>query len=446
MKKKIFAFLLSGMMLMGMMPVTAMADTSHTHSVGQDNSQNETWIAISSLDGITQDGSYYLTQPVTLNTTWICDYNVKLCLNGNSITCDASDSDTIVINNDKTFILTDCQENAGSVTHSESKTGRGICNNGTFYMYGGNISGNAVTGPKYSSEYGKEYKGGGVYNSGTFYMYKGTISSNSVKVNANADEGNYSYGYDYGYGYDRYYSQFNGGGVYNDGSFTMSGGCILNNDADNDYGGGVYNRNRCELSGSALIFNNNARLGGGIYNSGSFTMSGGSINENHSGGAGGGVLNYTSGTFTMTGGLISGNATERSGAGVCSWEGQFIMSDNAVISHNVSTDTYGGGGGVFNFNGTFTMNGGSINNNKAPKGGGGVENYAENNYKIIFTMNGGTISGNEAGKLGGGIWHHVYHINSSDNAEGLFVMNGGTVSRNSLTDTSSGKGGGVYIQ
>lgn len=76
----------------------------------------------------------------------------------------------------------------------------------------------------------------------------------------------------------------------------------------------------------------------------------GSINENHSGGAGGGVLNYTSGTFTMTGGLISGNATERSGAGVCNWEGQFIMSDNAVISHNVSTDTYGGGGGVFNFN------------------------------------------------------------------------------------------------
>jgi hypothetical protein len=77
-------------------------------------------------------------------------------------------------------------------------------------MYGGNISGNAVTGSQYSSEYGKEYKGGGVYNSGTFYMYKGTISGNSVKVNANADEGNYSYGYDYGYGYDRYYSQFNG--------------------------------------------------------------------------------------------------------------------------------------------------------------------------------------------------------------------------------------------
>ena len=443
MKKKIFAFLLSGMMLMGMMPITAMADTSHTHSVGQDNSQNETWIAISGLDGITQDGSYYLTQPVTLNTTWICDYNVKLCLNGNSITCDASDSDTIVINNDKTFILTDCQENAGRITHSESKTGRGICNNGTFYMYGGNIFGNTVTGSQYSSEYGKEYEGGGVYNYDTFYMYGGAISGNSVKVSANSDEGNYDYGYDYGYGNNRYYNYFNGGGVYNNGTFVMTGGVISDNHADNDYGGGVYNNRSFELTGSAVISQNNARLGGGIYNNSEFRMYAGSIMNNHSGGAGGGVSNEENGTFTMIGGKISGNSTERSGGGVCNYVGTFTMSGDTVISDNLSTDEYGGGGGVYNFNGTFTMDGGSINNNKAPKGGGGVENYAENYYKIKFTMNGGTISGNEAGKLGGGIWHHVYHINSSDNAEGLLVMNGGTVSQNRLTDTS-GKGGGVY--
>ena len=425
---------------------------SHTHCVCGTNKLvagnhathgKNTWTCVSSLSEITEDGYYYLTQSVNLDTTWECKYNVNLCLNGNNITCNASDSDVIVIDSGKAFTLTDCQENAGIITHSESKTGRGICNNGTFYMYGGNIVGNAVTGSQYSSEYGKEYKGGGVYNYDTFYMYGGAISGNSVKVSANSDEGNYDYGYDYGYGNNRYYNYFNGGGVYNNGIFVMTGGVISDNHADNDYGGGVYNNSSFGLTGSAVISKNNARLGGGIYNSGSFTMSGGNIKENHSGGAGGGVLNYTSGTFTMTGGLISGNGTERSGAGVCNWEGQFIMSDNAVISDNLSTDEYGGGGGVFNFNGTFTMNGGSINNNKALKGGGGVENYAENNYKIIFTMNGGTISGNEAGKLGGGIWHRVYHINSSDNAEGLFVMNGGTVSQNRLTDTS-GKGGGVY--
>ncbi len=439
MKRKIFTFLLSGMMLMGMMPATALADTAHTHSVeGQDNGSNVTWTEISSLSEINSDGSYYLTQPVVLDTTWECNYNVNLCLNGNSITC-STDGDVIVIEYGKTFALTDCQNNAGNITHSEGLTGRGIYNKGSFYMYSGNISGNTVTGPQYSNEYGKEYKGGGVYNSGTFYMYNGTISDNSVNVKANADEGNYDYGYDY----SRYYSYFNGGGVYNGGIFNMLGGIISDNHADNDYGGGVYNSSIFELSGNAVISSNNARMGGGLYNSGGFNMSGGNIKENHSGGAGGGVLNQTSGTFTMTGGLISGNSTERSGAGVCNWEGKFIMSDNAVISDNASTDTYGGGGGVYNFNGTFTMNGGSINNNKAPRGGGGVENYAENYHKIQFTMNGGTVSGNEAGSLGGGIWHHVYHINSSDNAEGVFIMNGGTVSQNRLTDTS-GKGGGVY--
>ena len=129
---------------------------------------NITWNGVSSLSDITQDGSYYLTKPVTLKATWTCDYNVNLCLNGNSITCDASNSDTIVINKDKTFILTDCQENAGKITHGESKTGRGIYNyRGTFQMYEGTISGNTGT------------YGGGVNSTwGKFNMYGGTITGN----------------------------------------------------------------------------------------------------------------------------------------------------------------------------------------------------------------------------------------------------------------------------
>ena len=375
--------------------VTAEAHTQHcvcgTNDLAAGNHtthENITWKGVSRLSDITQDGSYYLTQPVTLDTTWTCDYNVNLCLNGNNITCNASDNDVIVIDYGKTFTLTDCQGNAGRITHSESKTGRGICNNGTFYMYGGNISGNAVTGSQYSSEYGKEYKGGGVYNSGTFYMYKGTISGNSVKVNANADEGNY------GYGYDRYYSQFNGGGVYNDGRFVMTGGIISDNHADSDYGGGVYNNSNFELTGSAEISSNSAGMGGGVYNNRIFRMyAGSSIMNNHSGGAGGGVSNEENGTFTMIGGKISGNSTERSGGGVCNYVGTFTMSGDAVISDNSSSETYGSGGGVYNFNGTFTMENGTISNNKTLYGGGGVYNYAETKHKVQFTMNGGTISG-----------------------------------------------------
>lgn len=422
----------------------------HAHCVcGTDDLSNaahshvqKKWTGISALSEITSNGNYYLKQDVSINDTWTCDYNVNLCLNGKSIICSASDCNVITITGGKAFSLTDCQENAGTIKHSENITGRGIYNDkSSFYMYGGNISNNIVTGPQYSNGYERTvYKGGGVYNTGIFEMYGGNISGNVVKAAAGSDEGNNGFGY----GYDRIYNFFNGAGVYNEGNIFMSGGVISNNSADEDYGGGVYNTNLLNLSGNAVISGNKARQGGGIYNVGKLIMSGGNIKENHSGGAGGGVANEErSATFTMTGGTICGNSTERSGGGVCNYVGTFIMSDQAVISDNYSTDSYGHGGGVYNFNGTFTMNGGAVINNKTRYSGGGVANYAENSYKITFTMNGGIISGNEAGSLGGGVWHHVYHINDNDDAAGLFVMNGGTVSKNTLSG-SSHKGGGVY--
>ena len=210
---------------------------------------NITWNGVSSLSDITQDGSYYLTKPVTLKATWTCDYNVNLCLNGNSITCDASNSDTIVINKDKTFILTDCQENAGKITHGESKTGRGIYNyGGTFQMYEGTISGNTGT------------YGGGVNSTwGKFNMYGGTITGN---IGSTVADGS-------GYG---------GGGVYNNGSeFNMYGGVISGNNSE-DCGGGVF-----------------------CHNGGSFNMFGGEITDNKSTSDGGGVYFASTGSFNMKG-------------------------------------------------------------------------------------------------------------------------------------------------
>ena len=210
---------------------------------------NITWNGVSSLSDITQDGSYYLTKPVTLKATWTCDYNVNLCLNGNSITCDASNSDTIVINKDKTFILTDCQENAGKITHGESKTGRGIYNyRGTFQMYEGTISGNTGT------------YGGGVNSTwGKFNMYGGTITGNIGSTGA------------YGSGYG-------GGGVYNNGSeFNMYGGVISGNNSE-ECGGGVF-----------------------CHNGGSFNMFGGEITDNKSTSDGGGVYFASTGSFNMKG-------------------------------------------------------------------------------------------------------------------------------------------------
>ncbi|MBO5929187.1 MAG: hypothetical protein J6Q42_04120, partial [Clostridia bacterium] len=61
-------------------------------------------------------------------------------------------------------------------------------------------------------------------------------------------------------------------------------------------------------------------------------------------------------------------------------------------------------------NGTFTMEGGSIEGNTALSKGGGVCNY----YDSTFTMNGGSIAGNTASSDGGGVYN-----------SGTFTMEGG---------------------
>ena len=261
--------------------VTMAANTEHKHCVcgteelsveGHTHDKEQTWKGISNLNDITGEGYYYLTQDVTINSAWKCSNDVALCLNGHSITCNASDSDTIVINSGKTFTLTDCQKTAGKITHGESKTGRGICNNsGTFQMYEGTISGN--TG----------MYGGGIYNnSGTFQMYEGTIAGNT---------GTY------------------GGGVNSTwGKFNMYGGTITGNIGStaaycyNCGGGGVYNNgSECNMYGGVISGNNSEDCGGGVFNGGSFNMFGGEITDNKSTSHGGGVYFASTGSFNMKG-------------------------------------------------------------------------------------------------------------------------------------------------
>ena len=107
--------------------------------------ENEVWVGISDLNQIQSDGCYYLTAPVTLTDQWYCKYNVKLCLNGQTIT-GASGQDDIYIPSQSYISLdiTDCQEPAGKITHNPGENGRGVhvgqyCN---FTMWNGNITGN----------------------------------------------------------------------------------------------------------------------------------------------------------------------------------------------------------------------------------------------------------------------------------------------------------------
>ena len=121
----------------------------------------------------------------------------------------------------------------------------------------------------------------------------------------------------------------NGGGVYlcEQVYFTMTGGSITNNSAEN--GAGIYTNS---TMGGAL--NGNLFNGGGV-------MSGGTISANTASGNGGGI--YLSGTdgFAMAGGTITGNEAEGNGKGVyvasmgsSTGEHSLMMGGSAFIASN----------------------------------------------------------------------------------------------------------------
>ncbi len=98
-----------------------------------------------------------------------------------------------------------------------------------------------------------------------------------------------------------------GGGVYNgtDAEFLLEGGSIADCSCDTN-GGAVYNEGLFTMTGGT-VENNLASVCGGVYVAagGTFKMTGGSICNNTASGMYGGV--YNEGSFIMTGGEITGN-------------------------------------------------------------------------------------------------------------------------------------------
>ena len=251
-----------------------------------------------------------------------------------------------------------------------------------------------------------------------------------------------------------------GGGVYvENGAFTMSGGSICSNIAQQGCGvyvdgrrgsftmtGGEISGNRPPISSSTMVSGYN---GGGVYmKGGMFEMSGGSIADNNAGYNGGGVY-MQGGTFTMSGGSVTNNYAPQNGGGVYMDGGTFTIS-SGEISGNIARYS---GGGVFMYNtgsgdGTFTMSGGEISGNVAyangvdnPRGGGGV--FVSGGYEG-FVMTGGTIISNSVQSSSSAYGGGVCVCGSTTN-----TISGGMISGNFVTTTAGDNvwtfGGGVFV-
>jgi hypothetical protein len=195
----------------------------------------------------------------------------------------------------------------------------------------------------------------------------------------------------------------NGGGVY-----MKVGTLNLQSGARIGYTAGTEAATESSYSNYAM------NCGGGIYmvaNSGAEVniYDGACVSYNYCAGNGAGVFmdgNNTTNqnTFKMYGGKISCNSAGNECGGLFLLYTTKSFMKGGSIEYNKTTAFYGGGAGINLFNGaTFTMSGGSINNNSAHTKGGGVfvRWDGTSGHENCFTMTGGVISGNTAAKGSG---------------------------------------------
>ncbi len=277
------SLLLTLAMLLGLMPIMALADGGHMHYLCGGASCMEAghtkesamveFTAWNYSDKLpTSEGKYYLTKNVTLQGTWSSNVSraeIVLCLNGYNITYTGDgtyDYPVLKVDhgNEGIFAICDCK-GEGVIIHQTGTKGNGVAVlSGTFNLYGGTISGNTgcgvsmmqnnktntstfnMYGGKISGNGNTAIRGGGVSgerDESVFNMTGGTISGNNAKKGI-------------------YQSLGEGGGVYFGGwddssKFVMSGGTITGNSAEANGGGVCYEYGKeFKISGSAKITEN----------------------------------------------------------------------------------------------------------------------------------------------------------------------------------------------
>ncbi|MCP4211455.1 MAG: hypothetical protein GY764_08245, partial [Halieaceae bacterium] len=146
------------------------------------------------------------------------------------------------------------------------------------------------------------------------------------------------------------------------------------------------------------IQNGSTSWGGGIYNDGTLTVTNSALSGNVATSGGGGIYIGGGGTLNVTNGTFSGNSANN-GGGIVSYGGTLTVA-NSTFSSNSSTDS---GGGISSDESLVTVTNSTFSGNSADNDGGGILNSAGTTLK----MTNSTFSGNWASR-GGGIFDLGY--------------------------------------
>jgi len=188
-----------------------------------------------------------------------------------------------------------------------------------------------------------------------------------------------------------------GGGIYNQGTLTLTNVVIRNNATETD-GGGILNEG--DLAATDVTFSGNSAVwgGGGICSyAGVVDLTGTSVDDNVAGECGGGILNSDSGTLFVFDSAVQGNRTTDPlgyGGGICNWAAMLVVRSTVVA--NI---TDGAGGGIYHLFGAAEVLDSTVADNEAAEEGGGL--FSDGELTLVNT----TVTGNSAGFDGGGVFN-----------------------------------------
>ncbi|MGW0749585.1 hypothetical protein [Streptomyces sp. NPDC002587] len=159
-----------------------------------------------------------------------------------------------------------------------------------------------------------------------------------------------------------------GGGILNNGTLTLTESHVAGNHANN--GGGIWNAPgaTANLFRSVVRHNTAADSGGGVRNQGTFTLSESTVNDN-SAANGGGLANF--GSMTLSGAKVRDNYADN-GAGV--FNANALTLNYSTVTRNTASLR---GGGIYSEGGTVNLSGSEVRHNTANGGagsGGGIFN------------------------------------------------------------------------
>jgi hypothetical protein len=247
-----------------------------------------------------------------------------------------------------------------------------------------------------------------------------------------------------------YEQAFNGGGIYNDGSTTITSCTLTDNTAIT--GGAITNLPGASLTVMNSTFSGNsanAGFGGAIDNYGSAGVTNCAFANNsatdNGDGAGGAIANEAGANITLIDSTFGANSTDGAGGGIFNFAGGTIDVAGCTFNQNGA----GSGGGIDNDDGMAAIANCTFSNDGARFGGG-----LNNDPSATATVTGCTFT-NNAADLGGGINNagsaNVANCTLSGNAangDGGGILNEpaatATLTNCTLAGNSAEFGGGVF--